>query len=196
MTTPFGLIIQCDLGSFHDFEMAAEAVNAQKIKWIWIKGNDSEITPHLEAVNDLIQKEKLKVFCESTTLIQSGLIAEAIIIDDFKEITELKKDHPTLLIGGVANDLARSKNFELFEGDFVFLGPVDEIGENPYITLIPEKPDYEWRFIDITIPVIGFGMIEPKKLESFCKIVNLSGFACTIAEAQKHSHSNLRFPTL
>jgi len=195
MTNPFGLIIQCDFSTIHDLEMAAEAAQITENRWIWIKGDDSEISSNLTAINQLIKTTKLNVFCQSKFLIEQGLSAVALIIEDFKEIAELKKNHSKLLIGGIAADLAKSKNFELFKGDFIFLGPIDEIGENPYITLIPEKPDYEWRFIDITIPVIGFGIIDAKELKEFSKTVDFSGFICKIQDFQKYHSSQLRFPT-
>ena len=193
MKTNFGLHIIIDFKTVSDFENSIKLLNNESKKYIWLKGGIPNIKPHILALNHIIQKTGVLVITDSEELLEEGLNLAGFICADFKDQPAKKNQYTHLKIGGIAHDVADAKNIELYKGDFVYMGPINDIGTMPYMTLIPEKPDYEWRFLDITIPIIGFGKISGHTLEAFSKQVNLSGFSCHENEFKNLSNLSLRF---
>lgn len=192
MTTPIGLHPIIHFTSEAEFTASINELQKNNCSIVWLKGEDKIIKKHAESINLLLKNTNIDIV-SSITLTNTGINIWGLITDNFEEVLTLKQNYPALKIIGLANDVAEAKNFEMAEADMVYLGPIQEIGDEPYITLIPAKPDYEWMFIDITIPVCAFGKIAPETLDSLCQKVNLHGFAADWGDFLRSQKKTLRF---
>ena len=193
MELNFGLHLKIEFTNISEFHDNIEKISKQTSKYIWLSGIPKTIKPYIAEINEIIAKTSIQVITELEDLIDDGLNIHGLICDNYKSIGDKKAKYAELIIGGLATDVVDAKNVELYGGAFVYLGPVDKIGKMPYVTLIPKEPDYEWRFLDITIPIISYGELKSKALLNLCEIVNLSGFACSIKNIDTVSKSTYRF---
>ena len=162
-----------DYNKFEDFEQFIISFKTSNTKYIWLK-NAQKIAPNqINEFIDLLEAYQLKVLIEEDIDLAKNLKVEGVLTNEAENIIEYKKENTNLKFGVIANDIAESKNGELFGADFIFLGPFEKIGLEPYVSLSPIKPDYEWMFLNIIIPIIPFGDInvnDEEELISTCKI--------------------------
>ncbi len=195
MKTAFGLHLKIDFKSIQGFLQDIALLDNNGQKTIWLTGKTNDIRRNLDEINALIDEKGLSII-SNITFYKIGIKTNTAICDSFAHISTLKKQYPSLTIGCVANDIADCKNIEHFKGDFVYFGPLEKIGTSPYITLSPEKPDYEWRFIDITIPIIAFGLTSSDTLDNLTKKANLFGFATAGSEFKNLNKTSYRFTNI
>ncbi|MFK8037699.1 MAG: hypothetical protein AB8B74_05375 [Crocinitomicaceae bacterium] len=191
--TPFGLHVIVPFRNITQFEIDVDLLKNQSQKYVWLKGDENEIQKNLAKINEIITQKKLSILVDSEKLLESEIHLFGFISIDFESIKLIKSEHPSLKVGGIADNLADAKNVELLSGDFVYLGALDQIGHAPYIAIIPRVPDYEWQFIDITIPVLSFGFTEQKTLTELTQNANLFGHCCDIKQFRLLNTANYRF---
>jgi len=192
MKIAFGLHLRIGFKNIQDFQSDIRLLENQTQKTVWLTGEENQIKKQVQEINKVIDEEKLLIISE-TTFFELGLNVSALICRNFNDIDLFKNKYPNLKIGGIGSDIAECKNIEHFNGDFVYLGPLEKIGVSPYLILTPEKPDYEWRFIDITIPVIAFGMSSLDTLSDITEKTNLFGFGAVNTEFKKLAKVGYRF---
>ncbi|MDX1349624.1 MAG: hypothetical protein R3279_05220 [Putridiphycobacter sp.] len=193
MTATFGLHSKVNYTSVKALENACLLLSNYKIKWLWLSGDMMALRKDLILVNKLLTDYCINIITDSIEILNSPISCKAFICRQYEDIATLKTTYTNILIGGLANDIAACKNVEYYEGDFVYFGPVDEIGLEPFTTLIPKEPDYEWRFLDIIIPVIGYGRVNSSNLTTLTETANLSGFMSPIETIDNHAKQTLRF---
>ena len=93
----------------------------------------------------------------------------------------------TKIIGGTANTFADAKNIELFDGDYVGLGPFREtttkkklspvLGLKTYAEIIPKEEPYGWEFLLFNIPIVAIGGIEIEDIKQLQEKTGVHGVA-------------------
>lgn len=190
METKIGLHLKVTLRSLEQLQTDMELLTRKNGHWIWLT-DDREFND-LDFVQSIINQNGVKVITDSIRLLEKDIV-DAFITNNYENIPALKKKYPNIKIGGLATDIAGCKNTEYFGGSFVYLGPIDQIGTDHYTTLIPKEPDYEWRFLDIIIPVFGYGTINSNQLTELTHQVNLAGFAAHNHDFKLLSKHTFRF---
>lgn len=189
--TPFGLHAIIHFDTISKFKLDISSIKHQKC--IWLKGNENNIIKNSEIINKIVTDNGLFIIVDSELVLEEMINVFAFISKNYESISLLKTKYPQVKIGGIADNLADTKNIELFAGDFVYLGSLDTIGTSPYIAITPKEPDYEWQFIDITIPIISFGKSDYKLLGDLTNKANIFGHACSIEQFKALNKSTYRF---
>lgn len=188
---PFGLHTIIHFDNISNFESEINLVKPQK--YIWLTGNENDIIKNSSTINNIISDNNLLIIVESEKILKEKINVFAFVSKNYESIKLMKSRYPYLKIGGIADNLADAKNVELFSGDFLYMGPLDTIGQIPYISLIPKEPDYEWQLIDISIPVMSFGHCSSQKLTELTNKANLFGHAFDVKQFTELSESSYRF---
>jgi thiamine-phosphate pyrophosphorylase len=91
------------------------------------------------------------------------------------------------IIGGTANTFADAKNIELFDGDYIGLGPFREtktkkklspvLGLKSYAEIVPKKEPYGWQFLVFNIPILAIGGIEVEDVKQLQEKTGVHGVA-------------------
>ncbi len=189
--TAIGLHAIIHFNTIEIFNLDINSLNATK--YVWLKGNDNVIIENCHAINKIGKQNGIRFIVQSESILGKKIDIFGLITYQYEAIKSLKSQYPNLNIGGIANNLAAAKNVELFSGDFLYLGPLDAIGQSPYIAIIPKEPDYEWQFIDITIPVMSYGVSDNETLQTLTHNVNLFGHACPSQVFNELSETSYRF---
>jgi len=191
MTNLFGIHLEIPFRTLPNFELAIKSIDMTKVKTIWLRGDLNDLKSHCDEINLLLSD--FNVLVENDIELALSLSAKAILLKDPDDIQEIKKQHHNLKIGVVTNEVVDCKNAELFKADFVYLGPYQKIGFEPYESLTPKEPPYEWMILNIIIPVFAFGNFNQKTLNKMDKHIKLGGIALKLDDFESLSTDSLIF---
>ena len=144
---------------------------------IWLKGNLELLMRFANEIHQIIKQKGLNIAIEESIELTQIIKAQTILTSNPENIPQIKKALNNINIGVFTSEIAECKNAELFEADFVLLGPFEKIGIEPYINLTPLKPKYEWMILNIIIPVFAFGKLSKmdiQKLKDNCLLGDFS----------------------
>ena len=157
------------------FKVDLEQFNQSNIKMIWLRGEPGLIFEHVTEIRSILLECKISVIVEDDLKLVKALQADTILIKKPEDIQAVRAEKAEIKIGIITDKIVTCKNAELFNADFIYLGPYENIGIEPYETLSPREDAYEWMILNINTPLFIFGQYTDNELKMIDQRLKLNG---------------------